>query len=250
MQKQKKLAIQMSIFVLVIVISFSLILLNEKDLPYITDRIDLKFTNYLETNYQNILDDLKVEKTTYTNSTYQAIVSSKENPNLHFTLIYKNKKVTDTYKKDYLEGNTILKNISTTLEKDLKKKYGYDFKVVNLASLDTYNDELKDYIIKYNSFSDLKIYTLEISYKTTMNAKDLSNTISNTYTELLTESVIPKSYTFILTDSKDITKTVKIENLTSKIIEDKTTLNKIIDAIINDENKEVLTNNNISYEYL
>ena len=80
MQKQKKLAIQMSIFVLVIVISFSLILLNEKDLPYITDRIDLKFTNYLETNYQNILDDLKVEKTTYTNSAYQAIVSSKENP--------------------------------------------------------------------------------------------------------------------------------------------------------------------------
>ena len=123
MQKQKKLAIQMSIFVLVIVISFSLILLNEKDLPYITDRIDLKFTNYLETNYQNILDDLKVEKTTYTNSAYQAIVSSKENPNLYFNLIYKNKKVTDTYKKDYLEGNTILKNISTTLEKDLKKKH-------------------------------------------------------------------------------------------------------------------------------
>ena len=83
-----------------------------------------------------------------------------------------------------------------------------------------------------------------------MNTKDLSNTISNTYTELLTESVIPKSYTFILTDSKDITKTLKIENLTSKIIEDKTTLNKIIDAIINDENKEVLTNNNISYKYL
>ena len=83
-----------------------------------------------------------------------------------------------------------------------------------------------------------------------MNTKDLSNTISNTYTELLTESVIPKSYTFILTDSKDITKTLKIENLTSKIIEDKTTLNKIIDAIINDENKEVLTKNNISYKYL
>ena len=100
----------MSIFVLVIVISFSLILLNEKDLPYITDRIDLKFTNYLETNYQNILDDLKVEKTTYTNSAYQAIVSSKENPNLYFNLIYKNKKTRQfsTFLRNWTSNNWLM----------------------------------------------------------------------------------------------------------------------------------------------
>lgn len=249
MQEQKKLTLQMTIFVLIIVVSFSLIILNEKSLPYITDRVDTKFKNYLEKNYETDISDFKITKSIYVDDIYQAKIFFKENENLYFTLTYQDKKITDTYKEDYQEGKTFLNNLSKNLEEELEKKYKYTFKVTSLNTLDSYNDQIRTFILKNNTFKNLKIYTLETSFNTDWVSNEITNKISSLYNNLKEDDITPKNYTFIITDKSDMTNYLKIKNLTPKIIEDNTTLEAIIDAIMKKENTEILKDNNISYEY-
>ena len=44
-------------------------------------------------------------------------VTNKLNKNHYFYITYSNKKITDTYKEDYLEGRTLLTKTSNNLEK-------------------------------------------------------------------------------------------------------------------------------------
>lgn len=250
MQEQKKLTIQMTIFILIIIISFSFIILNEKSLPYITNKVDTKFKNYLNKNYETALSDFKITKSVYKDDLYQAKVLYKENENLYFTLTYQDKKITDTYKEDYLEGKSFLNTLTKNLEEELKKKYKYTFKINNLNTLDSYNEQIRTFILKNNTFANLKIYTLEISFPTTWENSELINKISSLHNSLKEDDITPKNYTFIIIDKSDITNYLEIKNLTAKVIEDNTTLEAVVSAIIKKENTEILKSNNISYQYL
>ena len=63
-------------------------------------------------------------------------------------------------------------------------------------------------------------------------------------------NVYPKTYSIVLTDKEDNTKSIKITGLTSEIIKSEN-FNIIISDIINDNKEsEILDENNIKYEHL
>lgn len=247
MKEQKKLTIQMGLFTFIIFVSFGIIVLNEKVAPLFSPRIDEKLNKYLKENYTSIINELDIGKTNYNNTKYQLKITSKENSNLYFYIRYSDKKITDTYKEDYLEGKNLLSKIEEKTEKELKEKYNKSFKVSLLKPLNEYSDKVKKQLINEESILSLPIYTLEIELTCNWNKSDIVKEITSLFNSFQLDEVNPNNYSFIIKDKKT-NKKIKINNLTKEIIIDEEKLTNIIDKVLTNDTDNVLEENNITYE--
>ena len=248
MKEQKKLTLGMAIFTFIIFVSFGVIILNEKSAPYFAPKIEKKLIDYLKTEYKDEYNDFDIGTTIYSKTKYNLKVTAK-NKNLYFNIFYDNKKITDTYEKDYKQGKTLLNSITKKIEDELKNKYNQDFNIIMSKSLDEYSKQIQDNLILKNDLKSLKIYTLETTITSKWNTNDIGSKIIKLNNNLKEENLTPKSYNITIINSKDATKSVKISNLTTEIIEDSTLLSSIISDIIKNENSELLKQNNITYKY-
>ena len=246
MKERKKLTLEMAIFTFIIFIIFGVIILNEKSAHLYIPRIDKKLANYINTEYKKELDNFVLEDTTYKNTKYQKKITNKDNKNLYFIITYNKKKIVDTYKKDYQEGNTLITNLKNKLEKELKDKYQKKFKITNLKNLNQLNSKTKKTIINKNTIRNLGIYTLETSINSNFDEQNIATEIINLKEDLNKNDIIPRSYNFtIINKNKKLT----INNITNSIIDNPTLLNNIIHDIINKEESNILKENNITYKY-
>ena len=114
MNKQKKLTLERGIFVFIVFVLLGVIVVTEKFGDVMTPKITKKINTYIEEKYKDL--NLKTNDVTFKNTTYTMKVESKENKNHYFYIKYFNRKITDTYKKDYVEG----KNLLAYIEKKIK----------------------------------------------------------------------------------------------------------------------------------
>ena len=249
MKEQKKLTLSMAIFTFIIFVSFGVIILNEKSAPYFAPKIEKKLIDYLKTEYKDEYNDFDIGTTIYSKTKYNLKVTAKKNKNLYFNIFYDNKKITDTYEKDYKQCKTLLNSITKKIEDELKNKYNQDFNIIMSKSLDEYSKQIQDNLILKNDLKSLKIYTLETTITSKWNTNDIGSKIIKLNNNLKEENLTPKSYNITIINSKDATKSVKISNLTTEIIEDSTLLSSIISDIIKNENSKLLKQNNITYKY-
>ena len=248
--KMKKLKIQYTIFVMFICIAFGSIILTEKLRPIRNGDIDKKLQVYIEEKYKDLKEEIKTEDTYYANLKYNKKVINKNNNNYYFMIYYENKKITDTYKKDYVEGKTFLKHIEKEIKKQINEKVKGNYEVTINTKLNKFNDEIKEKIIKEDNLKSLKIYNLEIKFKTPLEEQNVTNQIIAKMEKKKKNGIYPKTYSIIITDKEDNTKSVKISGLTNEIIKSENFINIISDIINNNIDSELIKENNIQYEYL
>ena len=150
MKEQKKLTLGMAIFTFIIFVSFGVIILNEKSAPYFAPKIEKKLIDYLKTEYKDEYNDFDIGTTIYSKTKYNLKVTAKKNKNLYFNIFYDNKKITDTYEKDYKQGKTLLNSITKKIEDELKNKYNFKciscVKEDKLRNIEDINNELYELI--------------------------------------------------------------------------------------------------------
>ena len=245
----KKLKIQYTIFVMFICIAFGSIILTEKLKPIRNDDIDKKLQVYIEENYKD-LEDIRTEDTYYKDLKYNKKVINKNNDNYYFMIYYEKREITDTYKKDYVEGKTFLKYIEKEILKQINEKVKGNYEVSINTKLNKFSDEIKEQIIKEDNLKSLKIYNLEVKFKTTIEEQNVSDQIISKIDKLEKNSIYPKTYSMVITDKEDKTKTIKISGLTNELIKSENFKNIVSDIINNNEESELLKENNIQFEYL
>lgn len=249
-KQQKKLTLQMGIFSFIIFVAFGVIIVTEKTAPYFSYRIDEKFNKYLQTNYTSIINEFDIGKTNYKKTKYQLKITSNENKNLYFYLKYSNKNIEDTYKKDYLEGKTLLNKISKDMEDTLQKKYNKEFKIKFLTTLDKITGKRKEQILKEENILSIPIYSLQATTASQWNTTAITQEIQSFHNTLKIENITPNSYILTIDDINKENKSIKISNLTKKTIENTEILTIIINDIINGKNSDIIKENNISYKQI
>lgn len=243
MTKQNKLLLYRAIFLFIITILFSIIIINEKKGDLFSNIVKKKFNSYIEDNYKEIKKDLIINEIVYKNNKYQLKLTSKNNPNYYFYLIYFNKKVKSTYQEDYLEGKSIL----THIEKELQKETNYQCKISIKAKLTDFTDSVKEAIIKEANIKNLSIYTIEEEIKV---KNWTSDNIKNSIIENIRKyDLNPKNYTFIVTNKNNITESIKISNITKEISNNNNFI-IIINDIMNNDKTELLEKSGIKYKFL
>lgn len=250
MKQDKKLMLYMSILFLIVFVSFGVIVVNDKLSFYYIPKIDKKLNNYIEQNYSNIKNELKIGKTKYKNGKYYLKLTSKENKNLYFYIYYNNKKITDTYTTDYKEGYSLLKKIEKDLTKEISTTINQTISIKMTNTLANYSKQVQQKIIDEKNLINLKVYN--ISYETkinTFNTEQIQKEIEDFNTLLENNHITPKYINITITDKNDITNSIEIKNISSIFIKD-SGLKSGINAIINNEKSDVLDKYNITYKYL
>ena len=250
MKQDKKLTLEMFLLFIIIFITFGTIVLTEKLAPYNIPKVDKKLNNYLKENYKEILDEVKINDTTYKNTVYKLKITHKENKNLYFYINYENKNISDTYKTDYLKGKTLLTKISKDIEKEIKSKTKKEVKVTITKNLNDFSNQVKKRLLEEKNLLSLKIYTLNLEYEINeFNTENITNIIKNKTSSFEKQNITPKNFNITITDKNDITKSVEIDNITTELV-NSTSFNQIISDIINKEKSNILKENNITYQYL
>ena len=146
MDKQTKLVLERSIFFTFVFVCFGLIIINEKQDLFITNRVEKKLNDYIEKKYNKL--NLEKSPIKYKNTVFTIKLSSKENNNYYFYVKYSNKKITDTYKDDYVKGKIFLKYIEKKLKKEITKKTSTQCKISINTSFDKMRDIIKERLLK------------------------------------------------------------------------------------------------------
>lgn len=250
MNKQKQLTVARGIFAFLVFIAFGVIIVTEKAGDLLIPRAKEKMETYLSENYSSIKGSLILNKVTYKNLKYKAKVTSKKNKNHFFYIYYSKRKTTDTYKKDYLKGNQLLKSIKINLNKEIKTKTNISTNVEIISDLDKYTKKVQERIITEENLSTLKFYYIKkellIENWTT---KEITQEITSLINSINSKNITPKYYEITITNKEDITESIKISNLTEKFLTNKYQ-EQIINDIINDSNSLILKQNKITYKYL
>ena len=248
MNKQRRLLYGQALFTILIMVSLTLIIINEKKNIILIPKIEKKIDSYIEENY-NDLKNINKSKITIKNNKYIVKISSKNNKNLYFYITYSNNKITDTYKKDYLEGKTLLNKIEKNLEEDIFNKINIKSKVIIDNKLNNYTDQIKEKIIK-EDIKEIKIYNIETSTNINKwNKNDITNNINTIINKIYSNNYNPKSISITITNNEDITESYKINNLNKDFINNKSNT-QIINDIINNKETNLLKENNISFDKL
>lgn len=248
MDKQKKLVFERSIFVFIICVIFGVIIVTEKMGGLLIPKVTKKMNTYIEEKYNK--EEFKYSPVTYKNTTYTMKVSSKDNKNHYFYVKYFGKKLSDTYKKDYKEGKKLLDYLKDKLKKDIMKKTSTSCDIEITSTLDEYTNIVRERIIKEDNLLELKFYKIKKELIITdWNKENITLEITNLINNYKENNITPKSYTIIITNKKDITKSIEIKNITEEFI-DNSSNKEIINDIINDEKSDLLKNNKITYKYL
>lgn len=244
MRQDKKLMLGMTILFLITFIFFGTLVTTEKLAPYYTDKIKERFENYIKENYKEENNNLKIGKISYKNQQYKAKVSNKNNKDLYFTITYQNKEITDTYKKDYLEGKTLLNELEKNLEEKIKENTDQSVTISIPLSLDKYTNKIQENLIN-NNLENTKIYDIEFTINSNIEITSIVNKIEEIIAELSSMNIYPNHYNITINNKKS---KLTINNLTNNTIE-KTTLTKIISDIITNNESDIIKTNNISYQY-
>lgn len=248
MDKQKKLVFERSIFVFIICVIFGVIIVTEKMGGLLIPKVTKKMNTYIEEKYNK--EEFKYSPVTYKNTTYTMKVSSKDNKNHYFYVKYFGKKLSDTYKKDYKEGKKLLDYLKDKLKKDIMKKTSTSCDIEITSTLDEYTNIVRERIIKEDNLLELKFYKIKKELIITdWNKENITLEITNLINNYKENNITPKSYTIIITNKKDITKSIEIKNITEEFI-DNSSNKEIINDIINDEKSDLLKNNKITFKYL
>ena len=249
MKKQNKLLFARTIFLFLIIIIFGIIIFTEKAGGVLIPKAEEKINNYIDKKYKDEKENFILGKVTYKNTTYTMKVTNKDNKKHYFYIKYYHKKITDTYKKDYIEGNTLLTNIKSKLKKDISKKTNTSCEIIINNTLDKYTNTVQKRIIDEDNLLELKFYTIkkEIIIKE-WNTKDITKKITDTINTYKNNNITPKNYIIIITNKSDITESIEI-TLTEEFINN-SSKEKIIDDIINDKNSLLLKENKIKYKNL
>ncbi len=247
MNIQHKLTMQMALFFLIIFIIFGTIIIKEKKNIIFLPKIKNSLNEYLTTNYNSL--NIKTGQIKNKGNKFTMKVTDKTNNHLYFYITYYNKQITDTYKEDYEEGKTFLNYLNKKIETIVKDKTNQTVKININNTYNNFSPKVKELLIKEENLETLRIYTLEKEITTSWEEKEITNSITTTMTTLEQENITPKNYTFVITDLHDITKSIKIYNITTKNIENNN-LSIIINDIINNKQTDILSENNITYEYL
>lgn len=238
-----------ALFTLIIIVSFGIIILNEKGGTLFLSKAKNNINTYIDENYSQIKDNIKIESVKYKDRSFTAKIVSKDNKNLYFYITYKDKKITDTYKKDYLEGNSYLTYIDNKLEDTIYNKTNQKCKVKAISTLDNYTETVRENILKENDLLTLKYYYIEKELQINeWNAKEISDEITKYISLNLSNNITPKYYRIIITDSKDVTKSIEISNITEEFINNNN--EQTINDIINKNKSTELNNSKIEYKYL
>ena len=241
MNKQKKLTLQRGIFVFIVFVALGVIVVTEKFGNIMIPKVTKKLNTYIEENYKDL--NLNTNEVTYKNTTYTMKVESKENKHHYFYINYYNKQITDTYKKDYIEGKNLLNYIKKKLKKDINTKTNINCDVEITSTLDKYTNIVREKIIKEDNLLELKFYIIK---KELIIDKWDEETITNKINNFLSNftDITPKSYTITVTNKDDITESIEIKNITKEVSKE------IINDIIKDEKSDLLKENKITYKYL
>ena len=79
MNNKNSLLIGRGIFVIIIIVSFGLIIMNEKGGDLFKVKVEKKFETYLNDNYEDLLNTIKKDKVNYKNNTFTQKIVSKKN---------------------------------------------------------------------------------------------------------------------------------------------------------------------------
>ena len=160
-KEQKKLKLQMFIFTIFIFVAFSLIIINEKSASILIPKVEDKLNNYIETNYKDIKNDINISKVTYKTPKYIMKISNKKNKNHYFYIYYQNKKITDTYKKDYKEGKQLINHCNNIIQKDINKITNTNkYKTSINIKLNKLTTGVQERIINEEDLLNLRIYNI------------------------------------------------------------------------------------------
>lgn len=246
MKQQKQLTISMTIFALFVFVSLGVIVTTEKASTLLIPKVEEKLKNYLYEEYPQLKNEVKIESTTYKNTIFTMKVVSKENKNLFFNIEYTNKKITDNYQEEYIEGKTFLKYINNNISKEVSKNLNNNSKTSITSRLDEFTNTTSNKILKEENLPNIRIYNLESKlFIDNWEPLNIANKIKEYISNTEQKNITPKTYTIIL---KDNNKILKISNITHKIIE-KDYYNELIFDIINNNNTKLIKENKIKYKY-
>lgn len=250
MNTQKRLMFGQAIFFLFTFVCFGLIIVNEKQNELSTKKVKKEIESHINKNYKNIKDEIEYKDIKHKNKTYSLKITSKNNKNLYFYIYYKNKKISDTYKKDYLEGRTLLNHIKENLTNEIKTKTNTTCKIQIPNTLNNYTQIIKDKIINEENLLELKFYIIEKElYITNWTSENINNEIIKFINNNIQNNITPKNYKIIVTNKNDIINSIQIDNLTNDFINNPNKI-QIINDIIKDNNSILLQENKIKYKYL
>ena len=247
MKKQLKLTISMALLFLVTFVSFGTIIINEKKEDLFMPHIKNKLEDYLKENYKE-QSNLKTN-ISYKEDKFILKVISEENKNYYFNIYYKDKKITDSYQEDYIEGNTYFKYLEKKLEKDIKKNLDIKTNISIATTLDSMTSKIRKKVLIEEDIKSLEIYTLssELIIED-WNSLSITNDITTFINKLEKENIKPNSYIITITNSNNLNESIEITNITTNLIENNQ-LNLVIDDIINDINSKLLQQEKITYKY-
>ncbi len=250
MNEQQKLTFKMALFFLIIFVFFGVIIVKEKLNVIFLPKVEKIFDEYLQDNYTSIYSSIKKNKISYKNDTFKIKLTSKENKNHYFYITYSKKKLKDTYKKDYLEGSSIISHITNEIEKDILKKTKEEAIVSIKEKLNDFPKQVQEKILQADTYSDLNLYNVEKEYIVNKwSSTEITSLILKFTNSLKENNITPKSYSFIITDANDLTKTISISNLKDDLLTE-ATLEKIVSDCLNNNNSELLESNEVSFKYL
>ena len=170
--------------------------------------------------------------------------------NYSFYITYSKKKLKDTYQKDYLEGSSIISHITNEIEKDILKKTKEEAIVSIKEKLNDFPKQVQEKILQADTYSDLNLYNVEKEYIVNKwSSTEITSLILKFTNSLKENNITPKSYSFIITDANDLTKTISISNLKDDLLTE-ATLEKIVSDCLNNNNSELLESNEVSFKYL
>ena len=230
-KKQNTLIIQMGIFFLIIILSLGLITINEISPKMKLKKVDTKLNEYIDNNYNSIINDINIGDTKFQENTYS-------------------KKITSTYQKDYVEGKTLSNNITKYLNKNITKKINKDTLGIDKISisfntkLNNCNDIIKESLLKKEY--QLPLYTINITKKTPLTEHTINTELQNLDTYFKQNNILAKEYNLTFIDNTNYTNTLNII-IKSDIIKENSPV--ISNAIINN-NRTILNKYNVIIKYL
>ena len=246
MNKQTKLVLERSIFFTFVFVCFGLIIINEKQDLFITKRVEKKLNDYIEKKYNKLNLDKSPIK--YKNTTFTIKLSSKDNINYFFYVKYSNKKITDTYKDDYVKGKIFLKYIEKKLNKEIIKNTSTQCKISINTSFDKMRDIIKERLLNEEDLIHLKIYDIEKDLMIeNWNSTEITDNINNLIYKFNENNITPKSFQIRITNKKDITESITIKNIKNNFISIQNN-EQIIKDILKNNNTSLLKQYEITYE--
>lgn len=236
MNYKNKLTISIGLLYLFVILSFGLIIINEKKDIILKPKIEKKFNDYLESNYKEEFIKSSIRKD---NNKYYIKVMNKKNIHLYFIVYLKDKKIKDTYKKDYLEGKTLNTYIEKLKNKNIKSNKYDSYKIKYNVKLNECTKYVKDKLI--SGYYDLPIYTIKVED----NYNNINTKLKDIYLYTSSLNLKPKDYDITLNNKENINKSINIK-INNDILKSSTD----IESLILNNDQSTLNKLNIKIEYL